>query len=184
MVEVLSRNWGWVVLRGVVAILFGLLTLFNPGITLALLVLMFGAFAFVDGLFMAVSAVANRRGQPGWVALLIGGLLAVGVGLLTFFRPGITAIALLALIAAWAIITGVAEIVTAIRLRKEITGEWMLVLAGLLAVAFGVIIFAAPGVGALAMALWIGIYALVSGIVLIALGFRLRNWGRLHAHAI
>lgn len=182
MVETLTRNWGWVALRGVVAILFGVLTMFNPGITLAVLVLFFGAYALVDGIFMAISAIANRRGEPRWVALLIGGLLGIAAGLVTFFWPGITTIALLAVIAAWAIVTGVAEIVAAIRLRKEITGEWLFVLAGLLAVAFGVIAILRPGAGALAIVLWIGIYALISGVLLVALALKLRSWGR-HLHA-
>ncbi|HSA57130.1 MAG TPA: HdeD family acid-resistance protein [Gemmatimonadaceae bacterium] len=182
MDETLAHNWGWVALRGLIAILFGLLTLFNPGITLVVLVLMFGAFAFVDGLFMVISAIANRHGQPRWVASLIGGLLAMAVGVLTFSRPGLTGVALLWLIAAWAIGPGLAEIVTAFRLRKVITGEWLLALAGALAVAFGVILVARPGIGALALALWIGMYALASGVVLIALGFRLRSWARLHPH--
>jgi uncharacterized membrane protein HdeD (DUF308 family) len=180
MVETLTRNWGWVALRGVAALLFGVLTLFYPGITLAALVLLFGAYAFVDGVFMAVSAIAHRHVQPRWVALFLGGLLGIAAGLVTFFMPGLTAVALLALIAAWAIVIGIAEIVVAIRLRKEITGEWMLVVAGLLAVAFGVILIMTPGVGALAMVLWIGAYAVISGILLIALGFRLRSWGRMH----
>lgn len=183
MVELLTRNWGWVALRGVVAILFGALTFLNPGITLAVLVIWFGAYALVDGIFMVASAIANRHGEPRWGTLLVGGLLGIAAGIVTFFWPGITALALLTLIAVWAIITGIAEIVAAIRLRKEITGEWMFVVAGLLAVAFGVVLFVAPGAGALAMILWIGAYALLSGIVLVALGFRLRSWGRSHATA-
>jgi uncharacterized membrane protein HdeD (DUF308 family) len=180
MVEVLTRNWSWIVLRGVVAILFGILTFFNPGITLAALVLLFGAYALVDGIFMAGSAILNRHGEPRWMALLIGGLFGIAAGLVTFFTPAITAVALIALIAVWAIVLGVAEIAAAIRLRKEITGEWLFVLAGVLAVAFGVMLFAAPEAGALAMVLWIGAYALVTGILLVAFGLRLRKWGRLH----
>jgi len=180
MIQTLTRNWGWVALRGVMAILFGTLTLFNPGITLATLVLLFGAFALVEGSFMIISAIANRHGEPRWGALLFGGILGIGAGLVTIFLPGITALALLAVIAAWAIVTGGAEIVAAIRLRQELTGEWMLVLAGLLGIAFGVLLVVAPGAGALAMMLWIGGYAVVSGFVLVALGFRLRSWGRAH----
>ena len=183
MVETLTRNWGWVALRGVVAILFGVLTLFNPGITLAALVLFFGAYALVDGVFMVVSAIANRHGQPRWVTLLIGGLLGIAAGLVTFYMPGITTVVLLMVVAAWAIVTGIAEIVAAIRLRREITGEWVFVLAGLLAVAFGAILIARPAAGALAMVLWIGAYAVVSGILLIALSVRLRSWGRMHVGA-
>lgn len=180
MVEALAHNWGWVVLRGVVAILFGALTLFNPMITLTALVLLFGAFALVDGALAVISAVTNRQGERRWVALLLGGFLGIAAGLLTFFLPGVTAVALLFVIAAWAILTGVATIVAAIRLRKAIAHEWILVLAGSVAIALGLILFAAPGAGALAMVLWIGAYAMVSGILLIALGLRLRRWGHLH----
>jgi uncharacterized membrane protein HdeD (DUF308 family) len=178
MDNVLVRNWGLVALRGVVALLFGLLTLFNPGITLVTLVLLFGAYAFVDGIFTIIGAIANRHEEPHWVALLLAGLVGIIAGIVTFLLPGITARALLLLIAAWAIVVGISEIVAAIRLRKLITGEWLLVLAGLLAVAFGVLVILAPGVGALAVVLWIGAYALVSGVVLLALAFRLRRWAK------
>ena len=178
--EILSRNWGWVVLRGIAAIVFGVLTFFQPGITLAALVLMFGAYSLADGVFMIVWAIANRHGEPAWVPLVIGGLLGIAAGIVTFFFPAITTVALLMIMAAWAIAIGVTTIVAAIRLRKEITGEWRLVLSGLLSVALGVILVAAPGVGALAMVLWIGGYAIASGILQIALGFRLKSWGRVH----
>ena len=178
--EVLSRNWRWVVLRGVVAILFGIGALLWPGITLAALVLLFGAYAFMDGLLMIVWSIAHRRRESHWLTLIGGGLFGIAAGLVTLFWPGITAVALLVVIAAWAIATGTAMIVAAIQLRKAITGEWRLVLAGLLSVAFGVILIVRPGAGALAMMLWIGAYAIATGILLIGLGFRLRNWWRMH----
>ena len=178
MVEVVARNWGLVVLRGVAALLFGLLTFFVPAISLIALITVFGAYALVDGLFTIVAAVRDRRGQPQWVAFLLGGLLSVVAGILTFVMPGMTALVLLYIIAAWAIASGIAEIVAAIRLRKEIRGEWMLIVAGLLSIAFGAVLFANPGTGALAVTIWIGIYAFVLGIMLIALGFRLRSWTR------
>ncbi len=178
MSNILARNWGWVALRGVVAIVFGVLTIFFPQITLLTLVLWFGVFALIDGIFMVVAAIANRRGEAHWVAMLIGGLIGIIAGIVTFVMPGITAITLLFLIAFWAIVIGVAEIVTAIRLRKVLTGEWMLVLAGVLAVVFGVFLIARPGAGALAVVLWIGVYAIVTGILRLVLAFRLRSWGR------
>ena len=181
MVETLSRNWGWIALRGVVAIAFGILTLFYPAITLASLVFFFGAFAFTDGVFTAISAVANRSGQPRWPALLFSGLLGIAAGIVTFFWPGLTAVALLAIIASWAFLTGIVEIFIAVRLRKEIEGEWLLAIAGLLAIAFGVFLVLDPGVGALAVAFYIGAYAFASGVMMIALGFRLRSWGREHS---
>ncbi|MDE3150903.1 MAG: HdeD family acid-resistance protein [Gemmatimonadota bacterium] len=179
----LTRNWGWVVLRGVVAIMFGVLTLMRPGITLALLLLWFGAYALVDGVFMIVWAIANRHGQPRWGTLLFGGLLGVAAGVVTMLMPQITAFALITLVAVWAIVMGIVEIVAAVRLRREITGESFFIIAGLLAVAFGVIAFALPVTAALAVAMWVALYALVSGVLLVAFGFRLRSWGRMH-HAV
>ena len=167
-------------MRGVAALIFGLLTLMNPAITLAVLVLFFGAYALVDGIFAVVTAIANRRGEPHWVGLLIAGLAGIVIGVCTFLAPGITATLLLFFIAAWAIIVGVAELTAAFRLRKIVTGEWMLVLAGILAVALGLLLLTRPAVGALAVVLWIGAYALVSGLLLIGLAFRLRSLGRLH----
>ncbi len=181
VMEALSRHWGWIVLRGVVAILFGVLTMFHPGITLAALVLLFGAYALADGVLTVVWAIQRRHHQSDWVVSIFGGLLGVGVGVVTFLTPAITALALLLLIAGWAILTGGATIVAAIRLRKVLTGEWRLVVVGLLAVALGVLLIAAPGAGALSMVLWIGAYAVVSGILLVALGFRVRSWGRVAA---
>jgi len=178
--EAMIRNWWVVVLRGVVALVFGVLTIFNPGLTVAVLILMFGAYAVANGIFTIVQAVANRHGERHWVALVVSGVLSVALGLLTFFMPGVTGIVLLYLIAAWAIITGVTEIMTAIRLRKVITGEWLLVLAGVLSLLFGVLLIVFPGAGAIAVALWIGTYAIMLGVLLIALGFRLRSWGRGH----
>ena len=180
MVDVLARNWGWVALRGVAALLFGLLTLFNPVITLATLVLLFGAYALVDGVFAVASAVANRRGEPHWVSLLVSGIIGIALGVLTFLWPQITGLILLYFVALWAVIIGVSQIVAGIRLRKLITGEWLLILAGVLSLVFGLMLFVSPGAGALAIALWIGAYAAVFGIVLIALALRLRTWRRTH----
>lgn len=183
MVEMLARNWGWVLMRGIAAILFGMLTLCNPGIALTTLVMLFGAYALLDGVFIAVSAVANRKGQSRWVALLVGGILGIAVGIQTFLIPSLTAAALVAFIAIWSIIIGITEIVAAITLRKVLSGEWMLMLAGLASAAFGVFLIARPSLGALAVVLWIGASAMVSGILLIALAFRLRSWGRSPASA-
>ena len=180
MVEALARNWGWILLRGIVAILFGVFTLFQPAIALATLVLIFGAYALVDGLSLVVAAIANRKGEKHWGTLLVGGLLGIAAGIVTFLMPNITAIALLAVIAAWAMVVGIAEVVAAIELRKVITGEWLLIVAGLASVAFGVFLIARPAAGALAVAFWIGAYAVVSGVLIMALAFRLRSW----AHAL
>lgn len=178
MVEALARNWWLVGLRGVAGILFGLLTLLNPAITLAVLVLFFGAYALADGLFTIIAAIARRRNVPRWGWLLVSGVLGILIGVLTFLMPGVTALVLLYIIASWAVIRGIVEIVAAIQLRKVITGEWLLVIAGVLSVAFGFLLFLFPGAGALAVVLWIGAFAAVFGILMIALAFRLRRWNR------
>jgi uncharacterized membrane protein HdeD (DUF308 family) len=178
MVAVLARNWGLVAFRGVVALAFGLLTIARPGITLAALIILFGAYALVDGVFSVWAALANRRGEPHWVALLLAGLAGIAIGVLTFLMPGITALILLYFIATWAIIRGAAEIAMAIQLRKVLTGEWLLALAGIVSVLFGVFLVMFPGPGALAVVLWIGIWAAVLGVVVIALAFRLRQWNQ------
>jgi uncharacterized membrane protein HdeD (DUF308 family) len=160
-------------------VIFGVLTFINPAISLASLVLVFGAYALADGVFTVIAAIMNRRGERHWVAMLFGGIAGIAIGLLTFLMPGVTTLVLLYFIAAWAIVTGGAEIATAIRLRKVITGEWLLGLAGVLSVAFGIFLIIFPGAGALTVVLWIGAYALVFGIMMIALSLRLRSWGKM-----
>ena len=173
----LSHNWWAVVLRGVLGLLFGIITFFAPGLSLAALVTLYGAYALVDGVFAIVSAV-RRRGTERWGMLLLEGIAGIAAGLVTLVWPGITAIALLYLIAAWSLFTGIMEVVAAVRLRKVITGEWMLGLSGVLSIGFGLLLMLFPGVGALAVVLWIGAYAIMFGALLIGLGFRLRSWGR------
>ncbi len=176
MLHTLAANWWALALRGIVAVLFGLLTFFLPGITLVTLVLLFGAYALVDGVFNAIAFF--RVASHHW-ALLIEGVIGIIAGILTFAWPAITAIVLLYLIAFWAIFTGVFEIVAGIRLRKVIANEWLLLVMGVLSFLFGLLILFAPGAGALAIVLWIGAYALVFGVFLLALAFRLRGHRRL-----
>jgi uncharacterized membrane protein HdeD (DUF308 family) len=177
MLHSLAANWWALALRGLVAVLFGLLTFFLPGMTLAILVILFGAYALVDGIFNVVAFF--RVASHHW-AFLVEGVLGIIAGVITFTWPAITAIVLLYLIAFWAIFTGIFEIIAGIRLRKVITNEWLLLVMGVLSLLFGVLILFAPGLGALAIVLWIGAYALVFGIFLLALAFRLRG----HRHLI
>ena len=178
MLNTLAANWWALALRGLVAVLFGLLTFFLPGITLVTLVLLFGAYALVDGVFNVIAFF--RVASHQW-ALLIEGVIGMIAGVLTFAWPAITAIVLLYVIAFWAILTGIFEIVAGIRLRKVVTNEWLLLVLGVLSFLFGLLILFAPGAGALAIVLWIGAYALVFGIFLLALAFRLRGHSRLIA---
>jgi uncharacterized membrane protein HdeD (DUF308 family) len=172
-VDTLSRNWWAVALRGVCGILFGTLTFLAPGISLAALVLFYGAWALADGV-LAIASAVRRRTEERWWVLVLKGSLGITAGVVTLFWPGITAMALLYVIAAWALVTGVLEVAAAIRLRKVITGEWLLVLSGVLSTVLGVLLMLFPGTGALAVVLWIGAYALVSGALLVALALRLR----------
>ena len=131
MVGDLSRNWWALVLRGAFAVLFGLIAFVQPGITIASMMLVFAAYAFVDGVLAIVSAISGQTGKPWW-ALVFKGIVGIGAAIVTITSPGITPIALLLIIASWAIASGILEIWAAIRLRKLIQGEWMLVLAGIL----------------------------------------------------
>ena len=178
MLHLLARHWWALALRGVFAVLFGLLTFFIPGITLLTLVLLFGAYALLDGIFDIISAI--RSPSHHW-ALVLEGLVGIIVGILTFIWPGITAMVLLYLIAFWAIFTGVLEIVAGVRLRAAIANEVLLILMGVLSLLFGLFIIIFPGAGALAVALWIGAYAFIFGIMLIALAFRLRGFRHVEA---
>jgi uncharacterized membrane protein HdeD (DUF308 family) len=177
-VDTLVRNWWIMALRGVAGILFGLFTVVAPDISLAALVLVFGAFAFADGVLALVSAVRRRGVSDRWWVLLLQGLAGVAAGVVTVLWPDLTTLALLYLIAAWALVIGALELAAAIRLRKVITGEWLLALGGIAAIGFGVLLILFPQAGALAVVLWIGAYALVAGALLLALSFRLRSWGR------
>lgn len=173
---ILHRTWWALLLRGIAAMAFGVLTWIQPGISLAALVLLFGAYSFVDGILGVWTAFAGRKEHEHWWVLLLEGLLGIGVGVLTFFAPGLTALALLFYIAVWAIATGVLEIVAAVRLRKEIKGEWLLILSGLASVVFGVLLMARPGAGALAVLWLIAAYAVVFGVLLVILAFKARSF--------
>jgi uncharacterized membrane protein HdeD (DUF308 family) len=172
--ELLARHWWLFLLRGLISILFGVLAFVWPGITLASLVLVFGAFAFADGVFALVGALRGG-GREHWWLLILEGLVGIGIGIITVVSPGITALALLFYIAIWAIATGVLEIGSAIALRKEIEHEWLLGLSGLASVVFGVLLIARPGAGALTVLWLIGGYAIVFGVLLVMLSFRARR---------
>ena len=170
----LARNWWLLAIRGAAAIIFGILAFVTPGITLAVLVLYFGAYALIDGIVNIVMALRKRERERSWWQLLIEGIVSVAAGVVAFVWPGITALALVYLIAAWAIVTGGFEIGAAIRMRREIRNEGWLILSGMLSIVFGVLMMLAPGPGALALVLIIGAYAVVFGAMLLGLAFRLR----------
>ncbi len=178
LAEALSRNWWLLLLRGLCAIAFGVLAYMWPGATLATLVLFFGAYALVDGIIGCVLAVSGRKERADWWVLLLWGLMGIAVGILTFVAPGLTALGLVIYIAAWAVVTGVTQIVAAVRLRKVIKGEWLLILVGVVSVLFGFLLMAQPGAGALSLLWIIAAYAIVFGILLVLLAFKVRSAGR------
>jgi uncharacterized membrane protein HdeD (DUF308 family) len=171
----LAKNWWLIVLRGVLAILFGLSAFLWPGLTLLVLITMFGVYAIVDGVVALVSGVKQVKNSPRWWVFLLEGLVSIGAGVAALIWPGLATAVLLGLIAGWAIITGVFEIIAAVRLRREINNEWLLMLGGLLSILFGVALIMWPTAGGLTLVWIMGSYALVFGVLLIALGFRLRN---------
>jgi uncharacterized membrane protein HdeD (DUF308 family) len=175
MIHELAHNWGWIALRGVLAVVFGVIAFFEPQSAFAALVLLFGAYAFVDGVFALIALFRGAGRERFWV-LVLEAIVGIGIGVLTIARPAVTALALLYYVGIWAILTGVFELMAAIRLRKEITGEFWLGLAGVLSIAFGILLFVVPGSAALALTIWIGAYAFIFGIMLILLAFRLRRF--------
>jgi len=172
---VITLSWSALALRGVLAVIFGLLVFLWPGISLYVLVLFFGANALIDGVLAVVAAFRGSASGARWWGMLIQGILGIATGIITFVWPGLTAIVLLYLIAAWAIVIGVLEIAAAIRLRKEIEGEWLLALRGVLAVLFGVILIFNPGAGALAVVWTIGVFSIMLGVLNLILAMRLRG---------
>jgi uncharacterized membrane protein HdeD (DUF308 family) len=175
MLSCLAHNWWAVALRGAFAILFGVLALFMPGVTLGALILLFGVYAVADGIFAIVSGVRAARRNERWGVLVVEGIAGIVAGVIAVFLPEAAAIAFVYLFALWALITGIIEIVAAIRLRREIEGEWLLGLTGVLSVLLGICVVAFPGLGLLGLIWTIGVYAIVFGVMLVALAFRLRR---------
>src|ERR671910_2665106 len=171
-----AGHWWALALRGAIAIVFGLAALLRPGIALEALILLFGAYALVDGVFAIVGIFGGTRGgTPRWL-LLIEGIAGILAGLIAFVLPGLTAVVLLYLIAAWAVVTGIFEIATAIRLRQEIRGEWALIIGGALSVLFGVILAVVSPFAAILSLTWlIGVYAVAFGILMLITAFQVRG---------
>jgi uncharacterized membrane protein HdeD (DUF308 family) len=180
LLRAMADNWWLLLLRGIAAIAFGILALMWPLLTLLTLTLLWGAYAIADGIFALWAVFSRHGGYTGsklWLTVV--GICGILAGVLAFAWPGVTALVLLLFIAIWAIIIGVMQIWGAIQLRKEMEGEWLLILSGLLSVAFGILLLARPGLGALAVVWMIGWFAILEGCLLVALSFRLRK----HKHA-
>ncbi len=177
MLSVLFRYWWLLLLRGIIAILFGVLAFLWPGITLSILVLFFGAYVFINGTFLVINAIGSRKVKDDWVVLLIEGLLGVGVGIMTAFAPGTTGVALLLFIAAWALAAGVLQIAAALRLRKVVTGEWLLAVSGVASIIFALLLIRFPAAGALSLIWLIAAYACLFGAIMIVLSIKVHKLG-------
>jgi uncharacterized membrane protein HdeD (DUF308 family) len=182
LLHALAQHWWLLLLRGICAIVFGVLAFVWPGLTLLTLVIFYGAFVLVDGVLALAAAVMGGAPAPRWWLAIVG-IAGVVAGALTFFWPGITALVLLFFIAGWAIAAGVMQIIGAIQLRKEIDDEWMLILGGVLSVLFGIGVLIFPGAGALALILVIGAFSIAYGVTLVMFAFKLRKHNVAPAHA-
>jgi uncharacterized membrane protein HdeD (DUF308 family) len=178
MTLLLAVNWWSLLIRGLVAILFGVVAFAWPGITLEALVLLFGAYALVDGIFGLAGALRASREHERWGFLLLEGITGIAASAVTVLWPAITAVALVYMIGAWAVVTGFFEIAAALQLRRYIAGEWLLALGGVASVIFGVFVMIMPLAGALAIAFAVGVYAVIFGVLMASLGIRLRIWAR------
>lgn len=177
MLEILSKNWWTFLVRGIIAVIFGLAALIWPSLTIGTLVIVFGAYVVVDGIFAIVDGFTSRDSNDRWWVEILIGIAGIVAGGWAMAFPGLTAIGMMYFIAAWWLVTGVLQIILAIRVRKEITNEWMLILSGALSAILGVVFLLFPGSGALSLIWVVGIYAIFFGILLIVLAFKLRGMG-------
>lgn len=175
LVRVMANHWWVPLLRGIAAILFGLLALVWPGLTVYVLLVAFGVYAVIDGVMAIIISFRRRSFDENWWAWLVEGLLSLIIGVMAMAWPKTAALALIIWMAAWAIVAGVFRIVEAIRLRREIDGEWMLILSGLLSVLWGALMIYLPAAGLLSIAWLIGSFAIAIGVTMIVLAFRLRR---------
>ncbi|GCF08707.1 HdeD family acid-resistance protein [Dictyobacter arantiisoli] len=169
-VNTVQRSWGALLVRGVLAIIFGIIVLAIPGIALLALIIVFGAYALIDGVMAVVAAIQERDVLPRWKWLLVEGVVSIILGIVAFVWPGETALILLYIVAAWAIITGVIEVGAAFTTRN-----WMIGVAGLLSIIFGILLYARPGAGLLSLLWLLGVYAIVFGILFIVHAFQMRS---------
>ena len=178
----LASNWWALALRGCLSILVGVLALTKPGATLAALVLLIGAWMFVDGVFAIMAALRGMRRGDRWGWMLVSGILGIVAGIIVFRTPATGALVLLWLVAFWAITHGITEIAAGIKLRKIIEKEWLLILAGALSLALGIYVLLRPGVGLLLVVTWFGVYALFAGILMLMLSLKIRKWSHEHPY--
>ena len=176
MITILTERW-WVWLsRGIASVLFGVLAFMWPALTLEILIYLVGAYLLIDGFLNIIAAISHRKQTTSWWIVLLEGLVSVIAGLLAFIWPESTAFILLFIVAVWAILTGILEIIEAMRLRKQIKSEWLFILSGLLSVLFGILLLIWPGSGLVMLVWFLGFYAILFGFTLILLSFKVRKY--------
>ncbi len=175
MLGVLARNWWALLIRGIAAVVFGVLAFAWPGATIIAIIILFGAYAFVDGVFAIVAAVRAAQSHERWWPFLLEGIVGIAIGAIVYFEPRVAGFALYLTVAIWAFLTGILEIAAAIQLRKQIANELWLILGGVLSLIFGILMIWQPLAGAIAIVWVIGAYAIIFGIMMIALSLRLRK---------
>ncbi len=174
MTALLARNWWAMLIRGLAAIVFGLYALFATGLAIATLIFVFGIYMLVDGVFTIVAAVRAAAHHQRWGLLILEGVLDILIGIIALVDPAMTAYAIVTLIGAWAVVTGIAMAIAAFRLHID-HGRWLLFFSGLVSLVWGVLLLIDQWIGAVVLTLWLGIYALIFGITLLVLAFRLRH---------
>lgn len=180
MSETVLQHWWMLALRGALAAVFGVLALAWPAITLLTLAALFGAFALLAGASWTFGAVANRRQDRRWWLLLVFGLFSMAAGVLAVVNPGLTILALVLVMGANALVSGTIDLMVAVRVRRHIQGEWLLAANGVIGIVFGIVVLLFPlGAGTLALAWMAGLYALLTGVLLMALAWQVRRWARL-----
>ncbi len=180
MIDQLARHWWMLALRGALAILIGIVAFVKPGITLLALILLFGIYALLDGIFAIAAAFRLRHADEGWWPLVFEGVFGILAGIVAFVWPSLTALTLITLIAVWAILTGVLGLVTAARLRRHMSDEWFQLFSSIVSILLGIVLIVEPGAGLLAWTWMFGVYALLFGVLFLALAFRLRSWEHHH----
>lgn len=183
LADLYKDAWWMLLIRGILLVLFGVLAASWPGLVLYTLIIFFALFALLHGIMGVIGSIMNRAGNDDWWLVLLEGVVSIIIGIMTFAWPGLTGLVLAFFIAVWAIVIGILKIYGAIKLRKAITGEWLLIISGIISVVFGIFVFARPLTGAIAIAWMIGIYAIVIGALSMLLSFRVRSWQKRAAAA-
>lgn len=180
MIERFSAHWWVFLLRGIAAIVFALIAVFNPAITISVLVLIFGVYACVDGVSAIISSIRGSHADQRWWILLVEGIASLIVGIISFIDPDITAFLFAYLLAAWAILTGIFAMVSAVQMRAHLPDEWLWIVSGAISIIFGIAIVILPAAGIIVWSYLIGVYAFVTGAALIGFALRLRGHHRRH----